>query len=59
MLEGGRKLFKYWNSNGVIIGVADTKSDKNTYLLVIIHVRLFQKIVLDNLMGQTQIKNCI
>ena len=57
VLEGGRKSTKNGLSMGVTIGGDAGKSGKNTNLLVIISVRLSQKIVRLDLTNQTQLKN--
>ena len=56
VLEGGRKFTKIGIAMGATIGDADAKRGKNTHLLVIMRVRISQKIGLHNLMNQTQFK---
>ena len=53
MLEGDFTLTKTGLEMGVTIGGGDAKGGKNTHLLVIMNVRLFQKIGLLGLMNQT------
>ena len=50
---GGRKSTKIGLEIRVIIGVDDAKSGKTTHLLVIMRVRLSQKIGLLDLTNQT------
>ena len=56
VLEGGHKIAKIGLAMGVAIGGAAAKSGKNTHLLVIMRVRLSQKIGLHNLTNQTRFK---
>ena len=56
MLEGGQKSTKIGLAMGVKIGGDATKSGKNTNLLVIKCVRLYQKIGLLDLANWTQFK---
>ena len=51
VLEGGRKCTKIGLEMGVTIGGDAAKSDKNTHLLVIMRMRLSQKI------GQLELTN--
>ena len=57
MLEGGRKSTKNGLATGVTIGGDSAKIDKNTHLLVIMRVRLLQKIGLLDLTNRTRFKN--
>ena len=56
LLEGCRKCTKIGLSMGVTIGGDASKSGKNTHLLVIIFVRLLQKIGMTDLANHTQFK---
>ena len=57
VLEGSYKSKKNRPAVGVTIGCGAAKSGKNTNFLVIIRVRLSQKIALLDLMNQTRFKN--
>ena len=54
--EGGHKSANIGLAMGVAIGGAAAKSGKNTNLLVIMRVRLSQKIGLHNLTNRTRLK---
>ena len=56
MLEGGNKYTKNGPEMGATIGGDSKKSGKNTYLLVIMRVRLSKKIGLVDLMNCTRFK---
>ena len=53
VVQGGPQIYQYLTSNGVAIGGDAAKSDKKTNLLVIMCVRLSQKISLLNLKNRT------
>ena len=55
-VEGGPQVFKNGLAMGVAIGGGAAEFFRNTHLLVIIHVRLLQKISLHNVTNQTQFK---
>ena len=50
----GPQIYKKWTNNGVAIGGDAAKSSKNTYLVVIMRVRLSQKIGLLDLTNRTR-----
>ena len=52
----GRKIYKIGLAMGIKIGGDDSKSGKNTHLLVVMRVRLSQKIGLLDLTNWTQFK---
>ena len=56
VLEGGRKSTKIGLAMGLTIGGDAAKSGKNTHLLVIMRMRLSQKIGLLDLTNQTRFK---
>ena len=56
VLGGDGKSTKIGLAMGVTIGGDDAKSGKNTHLLVVIHVRLLQKIGLTDLTNRTRFK---
>ena len=56
MLGGDRKSTKIGLAMGVAIGGDDAKSGKNTHLLVVMHMRLLQKIGLPDLTTRTWFK---
>ena len=57
MLEGEHKYTKIGLATGAKIGGDDAKSGNNTYLLVVMRVRLLQNIGVIVLMNRNQIKN--
>ena len=56
MMEGGWKYAKNGPAMGVMIGSDAAKSGKNTNLLLIMRVRLSQRIGLHNLTNRTRFK---